>query len=91
MDKHEQLIQDINFQAGNLEKQQFQAMVKAVVGDSKIMCIQRQLGHGSGGKNAKQKVPEDLYDELYQTLQAPEQIFENTQQEFPKHCREFLL
>jgi hypothetical protein len=89
MDKQEIKIQDINYQVGSLAEPQYQALMNAGVMDSKIMAIPRQLGHGSGGKNAGQKVPVELYTELYQTIQEPEAIYENTAPNNPRHGREF--
>jgi hypothetical protein len=89
MDKNETLIQDIPFQVGSLALPQYRAMRNEGVPDSKIMAIQRQLGHGTGGKNALQKIPEDRYEELYQVLQSPEHIYENTKPASPLSGREF--
>jgi hypothetical protein len=36
-----------------------------------------------------QKVPEELYEALYQTIQEPEAIYENTAPDNPRHGREF--
>ena len=89
MDKKEMYVQDINFQVGNLDIPQYQAMQNEGLLDSKIMCTQRQLGHGSGGKNQKQKIPEGYYSELYQVLQSPEHIYEDTKPDNTIHGREF--
>jgi hypothetical protein len=89
IEKKETLIQDINFQVGNLDMPQYLAMQKEGILDSKIMSTLRRLGHGSGNKNKDQKIAEELYDELYQVLQSPERIYENTKPENPVHGREF--
>jgi hypothetical protein len=78
MDKQETKIQAINYQVGNIAEPQHQALMNVGVMDSKVMAMASQLGHGSGGKNTRQKVPAELYDDLYQTIQQPESIYENT-------------
>jgi hypothetical protein len=67
---------NINYQAGNLEEKRFAAMRQAGVTDSKIMATDHDLWHSTGNKNAKQKVPESLFNDLYDTLQEPEAIFQ---------------
>jgi SPP1 gp7 family putative phage head morphogenesis protein len=69
---------NIMYQAGNLEAERFSAMRKAGVQDSKIMATDDGLWHGTGDKNAKQKVPENLFDDLYKVLNEPENIYEET-------------
>jgi hypothetical protein len=89
MDKKERLVQDITFQVGNLDMPPYQALRQVGVPDSKIMCTQRRLGHGTGGKIDHQKTPEDRYDQLYQVLQAPDRIYENTKPNNEVLGREF--
>jgi hypothetical protein len=89
MDKRETKIQAINYQIGNLAEPQHQALMNVGVMDSKIMAMANQLGHGSGNKNAEQKVPAELYGALYQSIQEPEAIYENTAPDNPRHGREF--
>jgi hypothetical protein len=66
---------NINYQVGNLEMKRFGAMREAGVPDSKIMASDHDLWHGTGDKNAKQKIPEKLFNELYRTFQEPEHIY----------------
>jgi hypothetical protein len=89
IDKREVFGQDINFQVGNLDTLNYQAMRREGVPDSKIMCTLRQLGHGIGNKISDQKIKENQYDELYQVLQSPEHIYENMKPDNPLHGREF--
>jgi hypothetical protein len=67
---------NINYEIGNLEDGRFAAMRKAGVTDSKIMATDHDLYHSTGHKNAKQKVPESLFNDVYETLQEPEKIFQ---------------
>jgi hypothetical protein len=66
---------NIMYQVGNLESRRFLALQKAGVQDSKIMATDYDLWHGTGDKNTKQKIPETLFDMVYQLLQEPECIF----------------
>ncbi|MDR3355619.1 MAG: hypothetical protein LBO04_00315 [Spirochaetaceae bacterium] len=66
------------YQVGNLEAERFEAMRKKGIADSKIMSTDKQLWHGTGDKTANQKVPERLFEELYETLQTPEAIYEES-------------
>jgi hypothetical protein len=67
---------NIMYQVGNLETKRHEAMRKAGVSDSKIMAADGDLWHGTGDKNAKQKVPEERFDDLYKTINEPEYIYE---------------
>jgi hypothetical protein len=67
---------DVNYTVGNLEERRFEALRKVGVGDSKIMCTDRGLWRGTGDKAADRRVPEALFDELYELLQRPESIYE---------------
>jgi hypothetical protein len=67
---------NIHYQIGNLEAERFEALRKKGVADSKIMAADSRLRHGTGQKNKGQKVPERLFEELYETLQSPESIYE---------------
>jgi hypothetical protein len=80
---------NVLYQAGNLDEGRFNAMARAGVSDSKIMTLDAGLYHGTADKNAKQKIPERLFDALYQTLQTPERIYENTKPDFPNLGREY--
>jgi hypothetical protein len=89
MNKKDYTPQGINYQVGNLDRQRHDAMMKAGVDDSKIMATDRDLYHGTADKNATQKVPGDQLKSVYQTLQAPERIFENTAPKSRRFGREF--
>jgi hypothetical protein len=71
---------NVNYQVGNLETERFEAMRKGGVPDSKIMCTDKQLVHGTGEKRKGQKIPERLFDELYELFQKPEAIYEESVQ-----------
>lgn len=79
----------ILYQVGNLNAEHFAAMEKAGVGDSKVMATDHALYHGTGDKNADQKIPKDRIEELYELLQSPERIYENNNQKHPRFGREF--
>lgn len=67
---------NVNYQVGNLEERRFQAVRKKGVVDSKVMATDRRLWHGTGDKNAKQKITEKFFSDLYKTLGEPEAIYE---------------
>jgi uncharacterized protein with gpF-like domain len=71
---------NVEYQVGNLEWERYEAMRKKNVPDSKIMSVDKQLWHSTGNKNAEQKIPERLFDELYELLQKPEAIYEEAVQ-----------
>jgi hypothetical protein len=89
MNQKDYTPQGINYQVGNLDRQRHEAMMKAGVEDSKIMATDRDLYHGTGDKNAAQKIPDDQLKSVYQTLQTPERIFEETRPAHPKQGRVF--
>ncbi|MDR2194922.1 MAG: phage head morphogenesis protein [Treponema sp.] len=66
---------NVNYQVGNLEAGRFEAMRRFGVRDSKIMATDHDLWHGTDDKNAKRKIPKELFNEVYQTLQEPEMIY----------------
>ena len=66
---------NINYQVGTLEAERYEAMRKEGVQDCKVMATDHDLWHGTGYKNAKQKIPEKLFDELYTAFQEPENIY----------------
>jgi hypothetical protein len=76
MNKKDYVPQDIFYQAGNLDRQRYEAMLKKRVNDSKIMAFDRDLYHGTADKNAEQKVPPNLFEDVYRNLQTPERIYE---------------
>jgi hypothetical protein len=67
---------NVNYQAGNLEERRYEAMREKGVADSKVMATDERLWHGTGDKNAKQKIPENMFKELYKTLGEPEAVYE---------------
>jgi uncharacterized protein with gpF-like domain len=82
---------NINYEVGNLEGNRFAAMRKAGVMDSKIMATDHDLHHSTGHKNAKQKVPESLFDDVYTMLQEPEKIFREIHLAHPGQEKVFHL
>jgi uncharacterized protein with gpF-like domain len=79
----------VNYQIGNVDAKRFEALQKNKVFDSKIMGSDERLWHGAGDKNGKQKIPERLFDELYDTLQTPEAIYEEDVSSLKKNYRVF--
>jgi uncharacterized protein with gpF-like domain len=67
---------NVNYQVGNLEEERFKAIRKAGIHDSKIMAADSDLRHGTGDKDAKQKIPESLVDDLYKAVNEPDNIYE---------------
>jgi hypothetical protein len=72
----EYLKMGINYQVGNVDGKRFEVLQKNNVFDSKIMSTDERLWHGTGDKNGNQKIPERLFDALYEMLQTPEAIYE---------------
>jgi hypothetical protein len=89
MNEKDYVPQQINYQVGNLESERYQAMRKAGVEDSKIMSTDDALYHGTGDKTESQKILKEQFEDLYQTLQSPEKIYENNTPKHPVHGREF--
>ncbi|MDR0710560.1 MAG: hypothetical protein LBF77_10905 [Spirochaetaceae bacterium] len=89
MEKKEYSTRGILYQVGNLEGERFEAMSKAGIGDSKIMVSDEQIYHGIVAKNDDQKIPERLYQDLYETVQKPERIYEETKPEHKRQGRAF--
>jgi hypothetical protein len=77
------------YQAGNVEAERFKALQRHQVPDSKIVCFDSRLRHGIGRKNEGQKVPERLFGDLYQTIQAPEAVYEEDVTALKKPYRVF--
>jgi hypothetical protein len=71
---------NVEYQVGNLERERFEAIRKKNVPDSKIMSTDSQLKHATSDKNAGQKIPERLFDDVYELLQEPEAIYEEAVQ-----------
>ncbi|GHV90839.1 phage morphogenesis protein [Spirochaetia bacterium] len=89
MEEKDYTPQNIIYQVGNLNAPRHEAMMKAGVDDSKIMATDLALYHGTADKNIGQKVPASRFDELYQTMQMPERIYENAQPRSSRFGREF--
>jgi hypothetical protein len=89
MGKGEYEYRDILYQVGNLDVARHEAMMKAGLGDSKVMASDRRIQHGTIDKNNAQRVPETLYGDLYQMLQMPEGIYEERSPERPRNGRAF--
>ena len=81
--------QGINYQVGNLDRQRHEAMISNRVDDSKIMAGDKELYHGTADKNASQKIPANLLGKVYQLMQTPERIYENTEPRSKRSGREF--
>jgi hypothetical protein len=67
---------NVNYQAGSLEERRFNALRKTGIQDPRIMATDRDLWHGTGDKKEKQKIPENLFYDVYQMLREPESIYE---------------
>jgi hypothetical protein len=78
MDQEDYSQQDIMYQVGNLDRRRHEAMTDIGINDSKIMATDRDLFHGTVAKNVRQKIPADQLGGIYQMLQTPERIFEET-------------
>jgi hypothetical protein len=89
MNKKDYTPQGINYQVGNLDRQRYEAMMKNKVDDSKIMALDRDLYHGTADKNAGQKIPANLLGKVYELMQTPERIYENTAPRSKRSGREF--
>ena len=89
MNEKDYTPQGIMYQVGNLDRQRHEALIKNNVDDSKIMAADSDLYHGIADKNARQKIPQDQFKTLYQTLQTPEKIFEETNLDHPRQGRVF--
>ena len=57
--------------------------------DCKIIASDKDLYHGIGDKNAKQRIPETLFEDLYDSFQKPDAIYENTEPDIKDAGREF--
>jgi SPP1 gp7 family putative phage head morphogenesis protein len=76
----------ILYLVGNLDAERQAAMQ---INDPKIMVNGYRLYHGFGEKNIDQKVPDELFGDLYEAIQSPEEIYENTAPNQPQWGREF--
>jgi hypothetical protein len=81
--------QGINYQVGNLDRQRYEAMIKNRVDDSKIMSGDWELYHSTADKNARQRIPVNMLGRVYQLIQTPERIYENTVPRRERLGREF--
>ena len=89
MNEKDYVPQGILYQVGNLDTDRFAAMEKVGVGDSRVMALDADLYHGTADKVSDQKIPKDRFEELYETLQSPERIYENTEPKYPRLGKEF--
>ena len=89
INKRDYTPQHILYQVGNLEAERFEAMQDIGVQDCKIMASDKALCHGIGDKNAKQRIPESLFEALYDSLSTPDAIYENTEPKIQEDGREF--
>jgi len=89
MEKGEYKTKGIPYQVGNLSGDQFEAILKAGIGDSKIMASDTQIYHGTISKNNDQRIPASLYASLYEAFQNPDEIFEEVKPARPNQGRVF--
>ena len=89
MNEKDYTAQGINYQVGNLDRQRHEAMIKNFVDDSKIMAQDKELYHGTADKNASQRIPSNMLGRVYQLLQTPERIYEETKLSHPRQGRVF--
>jgi hypothetical protein len=89
MEKKEVKPQEIMYQVGNVEGERFNALLDAGVGDSKVMASDERLYHGVAAKNTKQKIPPNLFEDLYALFQKPEAVYENRKPKHAENGREF--
>jgi len=89
INKKDYTPQNILYQVGNLEAERFEAMQEIGVADCKILASDKDLYHGIGDKNAKQRIPETRFEDLYDGFQKPDAIYENVQPDYEKDGREF--
>jgi hypothetical protein len=71
---------------GNLDSKTQKAMG---INDSKVMINGYRINHGFTDKNPDQAVPEKYYQDLYDTMQNPEEIYERKEPKEPQWGREF--
>ena len=89
INKKDYTPQNILYQIGNLETERFEAMQERGIADCKIMASDKALYHGIGDKNAKQRIPESLFEALYDSFSTPDTIYENTEPNIKEDGREF--
>jgi hypothetical protein len=80
---------NIPYQVGNLEAKRFNALTQTGITDSKVMATDFDLWHSTGDKNTKQKIPVELFEEVYRLLQEPESIYEEKTAAHPTQNRIF--
>jgi hypothetical protein len=71
----------IQYLIGNLDAARQEAMN---INDSKIMATGYRINHSLNVKNIKQAIPEELFQEVYDTIQRPEEIYENLNPKQPR-------
>jgi hypothetical protein len=89
MEKGEYKTKGILYQVGNLTGDQFEAMLKAGIGDSKIMASDTRIYHGTISKNNDQRIPASMYTALYETFQNPNEIYEEVKALHPNQGKVF--
>ena len=89
INKKDYVPQNILYQVGNLDAERFEVMQDAGVTDCKIIASDKDLYHGIADKNAKQRIPETLFEDLYDSFQKPDAIYENTEPDIKDAGREF--
>jgi SPP1 gp7 family putative phage head morphogenesis protein len=82
---------NVNYQVGNLEERRFEALRRVGVQDSKIMATDHDLWHGSGDKNAKQKIEEKFFPDLYKTLGESQEVYEEKVTGNPSRVFHFVM
>jgi hypothetical protein len=71
---------------GNLDAARQEAMN---INDSRIMASGYDLEQALNANSIKQAIPEELFQDLYETIQSPEEIYENPNPNQPRYGREF--
>ena len=78
----------ILYMLGNLNSNHQKAMG---INDSKIMATGFRLYHGIIEKNNDQRIPKELYNDLYELLQSPDEIYRVKKPNQPQWGDEFHL
>lgn len=71
---------------GNLNKE---TQAKMGINDSKVMINGYRIYHGFTDKNPKQSIPDEYYQDLYDIMQNPPEIYERLKPNEPQWGREF--
>jgi hypothetical protein len=75
LEQNDQHIRHIFYQVGTVSGDRAEALYNAGVPDCKIMAIDKQLWHGTADKIQVQRIKPKFYDDLYDTLQEPDNIY----------------